>query len=504
MFSGVARNVIISAAAFFAVSVVGLLLVPFLLSAYGLTGFGQITLARLFVPLAALAIIDIGFGEVAMLSTAGARVDQDWGRCFRVLGLDAVAALLMGVASGVVLWAVAGLVPVWTGSPDTDQSSLASVLRVTAVLLPLFFFSLVVEGVLKGYEDFAKQRLIEVVSALTYAALALAAVYLGLDFDAVCLAFLASLALRTALALFFASRLLARENARPVFWQQKDRMWFNSRARVIHQSKVLGALQGSGPSFVISVYVGTAGLAVYEALSRLPRFVKSVLGLLNSTVQPLAVRLESEFNGDRLPRFGHIGLLTVAMIATPLLGAAAGLSEPIMRLWLGSSLAVMWPWQAVYFVVPALGAIVGFGGSALLARGRVIAAMSKVTAIYLAIVFTVGLFGASVLGERAFIVGQVLAALVTFPINVQIIRSELRLNAGTLFAVFRIFLVTAVFVPLAILWAGGIESVFALAICFVGWVVAAFFASLVLALDINDRSRLLSVLRQRWNSSRPR
>jgi hypothetical protein len=57
MFAGVARNVLISAAAFFAVSVVGLLLVPALISAYGLTGFGQITLARLFVPLAAPAIV---------------------------------------------------------------------------------------------------------------------------------------------------------------------------------------------------------------------------------------------------------------------------------------------------------------------------------------------------------------------------------------------------------------------------------------------------------------
>jgi O-antigen/teichoic acid export membrane protein len=504
MFAGVARNVLISAAAFFAVSVVGLLLVPVLLSAYGLEGFGQIALARLFVPLAALAVIDIGFGEIAMISVASARVDKDWGRCCRVLGLDMTAALLMGVASGVVLWSVASLVPRWAGLSVSDGSSLAFVLRFTAVLMPVFFISLVLEGVLKGYEDFARQRSLEVVGALTYAAMTLAAVGLGLDFYTVCLAFLASLVLRAGMAAFFAGRLLACDGARPIVWRVEDGTWFKGRARLLHRSKVLGALQGSGPSLLVSMAVGAAGLAVYEALTRLPKFAKSVLGLLNSTVQPLAVRLESQLQGDGLTRFGRSGLLIVAIIAIPALGAGAALSEPIIRLWLGPSLAVLWPWQAMYFAVPALGAVVGFGGSALLARGSAIAAMSRITVVYLLIVFTVGLLGADVIGERAFIAGQALAALVTFPVNMVLIRREMRLDKGTVIMLAKIFIVVLVLIPPTVLWAGQISSVPVLIASAAGWVTIAFLASLVFAVDAETRSPFFGEVRRRWNDWRAR
>lgn len=504
MFAGVARNVAISAAAFFAVSVVGLLLVPVLISTYGLTGFGQITLARLFVPLAALALLDIGFGEIAMLSVAGARVDKDWTRCARMLCLDGSAALLMGLAIGALLWLSASHVPVWTDAPMGDRPSLAFVLRVTAVLLPLFFASLVFEGVLKGYENFAMQRMVEVVSSLAYAAMTLLAVHLGFGFDMVCLAFLASLVLRTGLAAFLALRLLARDGAHLLPWGRDDRVWFGGRARVLHHSKVLGAVQANGPSLVISVLIGPAGLAIYEALSRMPRFAKAVLGLLNSTVQPLAVRLESEFQGDGMARFGRLGLLMVAMITVPVLGAAVALSEPILRLWLGPSMAVMWPWQAMYFVVPALGALVGFGGSALLARGNAMASMNRITVIYLAIVLLVGLAGASLFGERAFVASQVLAAIVTFPINMRLIRKEMRVDAATFGGLAKIFVVILALVVPTLLLASKISSVPVLIVCIAAWVATGWLASVALALDVRYQRRLLGELRQPWNRWRGR
>ena len=63
MFKSLIKNTLISGVAFFAVSVLGLLLVPYLVSAYGVAGFGIISMARLFIPLMGMGIFDLGFGE---------------------------------------------------------------------------------------------------------------------------------------------------------------------------------------------------------------------------------------------------------------------------------------------------------------------------------------------------------------------------------------------------------------------------------------------------------
>jgi O-antigen/teichoic acid export membrane protein len=264
------------------------------------------------------------------------------------------------------------------------------------------------------------------------------------------------------------------------------------------QSKILGAAQANAPSLLISVLIGPAGLAIYDALSRMPRFAKAVLGLLNSTMQPVAVRLESEFDGDNLARLGRLGLLMVAAITAPVLGAAVALSEPILRLWLGSSIASLWPWQAMYFLMPALGALVGFGGSALLARRHVIASMNRIAVTNVAVVLSVGLACAGILQERAFIAGQVLAAAVTFPIQMNLIRREMGIDVATYAAMAKIFAVAFVMAVPTLLVASYITSAPGLIFCIVAWVAICWLASVALALDVRHRRRLLDEIRQRW------
>lgn len=500
MFSALARNVSISAGAFFAISVVGLLLVPVLIGAYGLSGFGLIALARLFLPLAALAVLDFGFGEVATHSVASARVDSDWARCSRVLSLDLLAALAIGLASGMGLWLVASHVPAWTSVPAADQASLARVLRVTAFLLPLFFMGMLFEGIVKGYENFAMQRLIEVVSALAYAGMALLAVHLHLGFDWVCFAFLASLLLRAALAAWAAIRALARDGARLTVWGESDRAWFLGRATVLSHNKVQGAVQVNAPSLLIGVLVGPTGLGVYDALSRMPRFAKSVLGLLNSTVQPVTVRLETSLDGDSMARLGRLGLLLVAAVTAPVLGAAMALSEPVLRLWLGQSIAPLWPWQAVYFVVPAVGALVGFGGSVLMVRRHVFKAMNRIGLLHIAVTLLVGLAFVSTLHERAFVAGQVFATLMTFPLYMRLIQRELAIGSATYAALARIFAVALIMTLPTMLVAGQIASVPVLIACLVAWVALCWVVCVALALEVRHRRRLLQELRQRWQA----
>jgi O-antigen/teichoic acid export membrane protein len=500
MIKSLMRNMLISALAFFTISVVGLLLVPILISTYGIHGFGLISIARLFLPLAALAILDIGFGEIATHSVATARVDSDWKRCSRILLINIVSAVMIGLVAGILLWVLTPHIGVWMKVPSADWVTLSSVLYLTAVLLPIFFSSLVFEGVLKGYENFAMQRLSELISTLTYAAMVILVAHLELGLEWVCYSFLLSLLIRFSFATMIAIHHLKRNGVSISLWMKEDSWWFGGRAKVMSQNKILGAIQSSAPSLLIGTLIGPSGLGLYEALSRMPKFAKSVFGLLNSTIQPVAVRLESMVDDKNISRLGRLGLQLMATIIASFLGALVSMSEPILRLWLGASVAPYWKWQAVYFIVPALSSLVGLGGSALLARKHAIEKMNRIGALYLSLVLLVGIVAIDALQERAFIAAQVIAIIVTFPIQMNLIRREMNIDTIAYVVLVKIFSV-AIIMSIPTIWvATYIDSIPVLLTALVSWIVTCWAICASFAIEPQQRTQILQKLMQNWNA----
>jgi O-antigen/teichoic acid export membrane protein len=494
MLSGLVTNVAISAFAFFAVSVVGLLIVPVLIAAYGLAGFGLIALCRLFLPTAALAVLDLGYGEIATHSVAASRASGDWGGCARRLSLNLVVAGVVGLAAGASLYALAPWIPVLCRVPVEHQQGLAEVLRVTSLVLPVLLCSLVAEGVLKGFESFGAQRLVEVVSALVFAGGAVWAARSGLDFRWVCYALLASLLLRSVLAAGLAARALRSGRGGLAIWTSTERREFVLRARGLFQSKLLGVAQAQSPSLFVAILLGPGALGAFDLLSRMPRFAKSVLALLSSTVQPVAVRLDASADEQGLARLCRIGLILVAFIAAPVLGLAVAFSEPLLRLWLGPDLSSMWGWQAVYFIAPTIGALVSFGGSALLGRVSALSAMNRTSLVNVVIVIALGLALSPWLSERAFIASQFAAALVSVPWHLAIVAREIGLQRDTFVTVARLYLLSlTISLPSAFVL-HHIDSLVVLAFAMAGWTIVCWIICLGMGLPLMLRIRIWSML----------
>lgn len=431
MLSGLIKSVAISVIAFFAVSMVGLLIVPVLISAYGLAGFGLIAIGRLFLPTSALAVFDLGYNEISINSVATSRVTGDWGSCARLLGLNFVVASSVGMMACIVLFALAPLISVSFNIPAVHQGEMNEVLRVTAVLLPVLFCSLVAEGVLKGFESFGLQRLLEVLSALAYAGGSLLAVNYGLDFRWVCYALLGSLLLRAGLAVSFAIRALRSNRVTLANWTHIERGDFILRARGLFQNKLLGVAQAHSPSLLVTILFGPVALGTFEALSRMTRFAKAVLSVLSSTVQPVATRLGQLADKQGMALLGNLGLILVASIAASVLGLSLAFSEPLLRLWLGSDFSAFWYWQAIYFIVPTFGILVSFGGSAILGQMSAVADMNRVTLVNVSVLVVLGLVLAPRLSASAFIVSQVIATFVSVPWHLRIVSREIGLKSST-------------------------------------------------------------------------
>ena len=494
------KNIAVSAVGFFAVSIVGLVLVPTLIGAFGVDGFGIISLARLFTPTAILGIFDLGFGETATQTIAKARNDSNWIRAFRLLRMTLFLAGFVGIFVGFSVCALSHWLPKWLGVKLSEQDGLQNVLRATALLLPIQFISLVFEGVLKGFELFGALRTLEIVVAILYAVLVLSIVQSGGTVYIVCYALLGTLMLRS-----IASGMLAVWVLRPNWGftsgiKSEELTWFLQITQGMAANKALGVSQTQIAPLCIGLLFGPSGAGGYDALSRLPRAVKGILGLLSSTVLPLAARLENSTDTLGMRRLGQAGVIVIGIIALPPVVCGIVFSEPLLFLWLGPELARMWGWQAAMFTIPGLTVLISFGGTALLVRPSVISQMNRWVGLQIAIQFLLAAVALPWLSERAFILGQVLAVAITFAPQLRIVCIELNISILVLKRLLKVVLAQIVLGGLAIWFSEDFHSWSKLILAMVIWTVIGWALGLRLGLVPQQKKRLISLLRNKVTS----
>lgn len=497
MLSGLVRNVAISAVSFVAISAIGLLLVPVLVGKYGLLGFGFISVARLFLPTTSLGFLNFGFGEIATQAIARTRVDHDWRRATGIIGLSAGRALVVGLCSGLALAGVATLIPDWMGIAADGQAEMTRIFRMSALLMPVLFISLVFEGVIKGFERFDLLRGVEVTTVLSYAATVFWAVWGNHGPGMVCYGYIGSLVLRTALAVASTIILLRGKAVCLRCEMPADREWFRRQCRLFAANKALGTAQGQLPSIAIGLAIGPAAVGVYEALSRLPRATKAVLGLLSSTVLPLAARLDHAADRKGLKRLGQTGVLMVGLVSLPPLAVVMAFSRPILQLWLGEAFVPYWGWQALLFLIPATSVLVSFGGNALLVRPDVVREMNWLALLQLAIQYTISIAALPLFGEGAFILGQAVSVCLVFVMQFRVIGRELSVDRGLYRALSRLL---AAILLLAVpgVWAATFVRGWPSLVLLGGfWVMLTWTLSLCLVLDARQRSRFAELFRMR-------
>ena len=484
------KNIGISAAAFFVISVIGLLLVPVTIAAYGLTGFGLIVLARLFLPTAILAVLDFGVGEYATQSVAAARAKFEYRRCGGQLAISLSASVVSGTLGGLALFFASAYLSRWLSVPVEDQQAFSGVIRLTALVLPVFFASQVFEGVIKGFENFAAQRVCEVLVSLAYAAMVLGVISLDWGFETVCYALLASLLLRASIAFAFAWWSLRGWKLQFLAWHPADLADFTMRARLMFFNKVLGVFQTQAAPTLIAALLGVTAVGVFDALTRLPRFAKSVLGLLSSTVLPVATKLESVSDKKNMRRLGQVGFLILGLLALPPLAALMVFSKPILEIWLSGALTHYWYWQAAMFLIPASSVILGFGSTALIVRPQAIVVMNRLVFLQTVLQFGLSIALVNLIQERAFIFGQVAAVAVTFIWQMRLLTLELNTSSTVYRRLIFIALICLVLSLPSMFIQQLIDGPVILGAAMILWTFCAWLACFAVVLDREQRARL--------------
>lgn len=497
MFGALYRSVAISALAYAMVSAVSLILTPLLIAHYGLAGFGEVVIARLFVPNAMFGLLDIGASEITTQTISRARQDDNWTHAWGVVSLLTLGNLIIGTVAGSILFLAADHIPVWMGVTAQNAPGLAMVLRVTGLCLPFLFTSLILEGLAKGFQQFGVQRGSEVLAGASYGLLAVGCIALKLDVNAVCYALLISLFLKLGLLIVVAIRRTGDARIRVGRWDANDFAFVRKWAGIMSASKILGAFQTQAAPPLIGLMFGPAAVGAVDALSRLPRFVKSTLSLLNSTVLPFAASMEFGNRREDLEHLGRNGMSILALITLPPIAAAIAFSEPLTRLWLGPSLADHWYWGAILFLFPATNTLTSFGSQILMVRSHVAAAINRIILAQIVIQLGLALALASTLAQWSFIFGQVVAIGLTSMIQMRVIGRELCFDRTLYSPLLTITVVLLALIAVTLPFAPHIHSFVWLLVFSGGWVFASWLIGSMILLTRPQRLGLLASLGRR-------
>ena len=417
-------NTAVSGVVFAVSSVLVLWLVPRLVAAYGLSGFGLIMLARTLLPTGFAALFDFGVSEVVTQAVARARASGNWHSAGAQVALLTLASTAIGAVLSLALWLLAPAAVDLFRIDAANAASFEVLMRASALALLLLFPALISEGIVKGFEAYWALRIAELLPTIGYVVAALVLVARGAGYHVIAYAFLVSILVRAIATAAIAWTLGREAGLRPRRWSPAERADAFARCRVMFAGKAVSAVQTQGPPLVIGMLVGPAGVGAYDVLVRLPRFAKSVLGLLMSLLMPIGARLEETGDARNQRRLASAGTVFVPIVVLPLLAGGAAFSAPILALWLGPAFRDYWPWHAAMFLVPALGVVVSFGSTVLMSRTDAARQLVRLAGIMVLVQYVLSIALSAWLGERAFILGQVVSALLLFPLQIRFMLIE--------------------------------------------------------------------------------
>jgi O-antigen/teichoic acid export membrane protein len=422
------QNTIISTIAFGAAAILGLIVIPVIIRTWGVTEFGLIVITRLLLPTGMMAVLDFGLSEVATQVVARAREHRDWNLVGRQLSLLTVLSILLAVTLSGSIWFGASYLAVMMKVDAGHVDKFIEILHYTALANLVLVPALVWEGTVKGFERYNLLRFSEFTSTLAYVVLTVWASTVSAPFEIVAYIYLATLVIRALAVLAATITALTKKGARFAAWTTQIHRELLHRCLLLLQGKLIGGIIGPIQPFVVGLLFGPTAVGIYDALVRLARVAKIVVGLLTSALLPVASRLDERGSSTTFQRLGELGLIMLPMFTLPPLAAAAILSPEILQMWIGPLLAPYALWMGLSFVIPICTQYLVIGNVIFLTRPGVQARLNWLLSLQLLIWAAVAAATLGFFAERSLILGQAVGSLAVLPWQIGTLRRALNLK----------------------------------------------------------------------------
>ena len=422
------QNTIISTIAFGAAAILGLIVIPVIIRTWGVNEFGLIVITRLLLPSGMMAVLDLGLSEVATQVVARAREHRDWKLVGRQLSFLTTLSIALAAVVSAAIWFCTPYLTVLMRVDAAHAGRFTEILHYTALANLVLIPALVWEGTVKGFERYNLLRFSEFASTLAYVVLTVWASTIPTSFEVVAYIFLATLVVRALLMLVATIAAATTKGVRFAIWTAPIQSQLLHQCLRLLQGKLIGGITGPIQPFVAGLFFGPTGVGTYDALVRLARVSKIVVGLLTSALLPVASRLDERGNSTTFERLGELGLIMLPLFTLPPLAAAAVLSPEILQMWIGPLLAPYAPWMGLSFVIPICTQYLVIGNVIFLTRPDVQIRLNWLLSLQLLIWAVVAAATLHLFAERSLILGQAIGSLAVLPWQVDTLRRALNLK----------------------------------------------------------------------------
>jgi len=434
------KNTIINIGAFGLVSLINLLVISFIVAAYGPAEYGLIVLVRILLPTGIVGLFDLGLAEAVTRYIASSHAegsDEDMSRIMMtaILIVFAVAGLVSGV-----IFVFSGEMVRWFSVELDKAEQFQWLIRSYAIALLILFPGLICESAVKGLEKFYLVRLAEIISMLVFTLLVVYLIAYKYAYLYIAYAYLVTAALRSV---FFLGYVICGASVLRMkyFGVGEVTRKMMGHAFTIFQGKSVSAIFNNVAHILIGLLFGSYAVGVYDVLLRLPRFVKMIFGLINSAILPASAVLEAKKDKKNMVFVLEHGTIFTLSISFPFMMGMMLFSEPILRIWVGEQYASQGVWLALFFMWPGLVSIVGIGTSMLVARKSALRKLNYLSWIQLLLFMLISLTAQKFLGFQAFILGIISALIVVVPLQIRVITKEYLLNSMFYLAtIFRVLI----------------------------------------------------------------
>jgi O-antigen/teichoic acid export membrane protein len=330
------KNSFFSSGGFVFISLIGLVITPFLVKGFGLEQYGVYVLVT--GVFGYYGIFDFGLGQGVIKFVSEFNATNSKKEINDAINSVFTFQLLMGAILSGVLWLVDEQIIALLNISEAYYDTSVAALDIAAIG---FFFSMLAGtfgAAIKGLEEFGAISVVDSLSNLMLNVLLFVVVMqkFGVK-EAVWVNVLMAF-----IQLFTYTILFKRYNS-----SYRFRLTFNTKiirkfvsfSSYLFLSKINGIISKHGVRFIISYYLGPTAVTIFVVPSKLLGAIGGVLYSASGVLFPYISRLATEGKKEGIKRAFLKASLVFAGISIPVSLFVVFFSKPIMALWMGADFA---------------------------------------------------------------------------------------------------------------------------------------------------------------------
>lgn len=434
------------------------ILMPYMIWRMGAEGYGFWMMLQIFSVVGYLSLAEMGFqGSIVRYMT-------------KFLAEKNINAFKDLYSSGFVLFAAIGVVccvglmlfnkyfflKIFPISPDRASEMQAS-LTVYSISFLFQFPVMILKAFYISIQDFFKLKLWESMNVIVFALLVFTVMFFRSNV-------LTVVVLETAVHFFFfiVFLVLPFKHYKGLYSFNIKRFSMSSLKDISEMTsylffyKIFGLIFNRTPQIFIAYFLTPTYMTYYAIISKIPRTLKLVQGMINSAVLPLAVSLDTLQYQDKMKQLFLRGTRYSFLFSTPVLVFTMLFTEDILKLWIGEDYIFLAAYLRVYVFWQYINFLISFGQS-MYTRTDHFKSMLPYYVLGTGSLLLFMFFYIERLELWAILYGLILSSIVVIPSNMVIIRKINKFSLheffiivlkspvilGALFCIILLFLIRA-------------------------------------------------------------